>query len=197
MKRRPYRVYEHHRIHFITLTVIDWIDIFTRPTLAKIIVDALDYSRKDGQLEIYAWCLMSNHLHVVCCAGKDFRFGDVMRNFKSNTSKQLIQQIKREGESRRSWMLPAFKHATAHLKRPQNFKVWKTGYHALTARDGNALWRMIFYTHNNPVKAGWVELPEDYMYSSARNYAGRKALIPIDQLSYLTISGRRHKLRQA
>ena len=39
--------------------------------------------------------------------------------------------------------------------------------------------RMV-YIHDNPVKAGLVEKPEDYLYSSARNYSGLKVVIEVD-----------------
>ena len=34
-------------------------------------------------------------------------------------------------------------------------------------------WQKIDYIHNNPVKAGIVEYPEEYLYSSAKNYLGK------------------------
>jgi hypothetical protein len=37
--------------------------------------------------------------------------------------------------------------------------------------------------HNNPVRAGIVEKPEDYLYSSARNYAELESLIEIERIS--------------
>ena len=35
------------------------------------------------------------------------------------------------------------------------------------------------YLHNNPVMAGFVEKPEDWLYSSARNYQGMKGIIDV------------------
>ncbi|HEX5152617.1 MAG TPA: hypothetical protein VFW07_14300 [Parafilimonas sp.] len=48
-------------------------------------------------------------------------------------------------------------------------------------------WQKLDYIHGNPVKAGFVEKPEDYLYSSARNYYGMKGLIDIDMLDPLII----------
>ena len=36
------------------------------------------------------------------------------------------------------------------------------------------------YIHENPVKEGIVQKPEDYLYSSARDYAGMKGLVEIE-----------------
>lgn len=36
------------------------------------------------------------------------------------------------------------------------------------------------YIHDNPVKAGFVSHPEDFLYSSARDYSGVKGLVDVD-----------------
>ena len=50
--------------HFITLTVVDWVDVFTRPVYRHIFVESLNYCEAQKGLEIYAWVLMSNHAHL-------------------------------------------------------------------------------------------------------------------------------------
>ncbi len=55
-------------IYFLTMTVVDWVDIFTREDYRFVIVDSLKYCQKEKGLEIYAWCLMSNHLHLISSA---------------------------------------------------------------------------------------------------------------------------------
>lgn len=37
--------------------------------------------------------------------------------------------------------------------------------------------RNINYIHNNPVEEGLVSYPEDYVYSSARDYRGDKGIL--------------------
>jgi hypothetical protein len=48
-------------------------------------------------------------------------------------------------------------------------------------------WQKLEYIHQNPVKAGFVEKPEDYLYCSARSYQGMKGLMDIDMLDPLII----------
>ena len=52
-------------LYFTTSTVIDWMDVFTRPAYKQIIVDSLKYCQTQKGLEIYAWVLMTNHLHMI------------------------------------------------------------------------------------------------------------------------------------
>jgi hypothetical protein len=49
-------------VYFVTDTVVDWVDIFTRPIFNHVILESLAYCHKNKGLIIYAWVLMSNHL---------------------------------------------------------------------------------------------------------------------------------------
>ncbi len=68
-------------------------------------------------------------------------------------------------------MLGYFKEACSHLKREQNYKVWQDGYHAEICSSNKFIQQKLNYIHNNPVKDKIVANPEDYIFSSARNYA--------------------------
>ena len=52
-------------LYFTTSTVVDWVDIFTRPEYKHIILDSLAYCQESKGLDIYAWVLMTNHLHMI------------------------------------------------------------------------------------------------------------------------------------
>ena len=157
---------------FITITIVGWIDVFTRLSQKDAIIKALQYCQIHTGLEIYAYCLMSNHIHLLCKGVNEFVLSDVIRDFKKFTSKQIIKIIVAEPEIRREWMLNYFQQACDHLKREQHYKVWQNGYHAKLVSSNGFLQQKINYIHNNPVKAKIVTLPEDYYFSSARNYAG-------------------------
>ena len=157
---------------FITLTTVGWIDIFTRLNQKYIIINALKYCQQNKGLEIYAYCLMSSHIHLMCKATNGFILSDVIRDFKKHTSKEIILTIRDEPESRREWMLDYFQNACEHLKREQQYKVWQNGYHAEIIETNWFIKKKVNYIHFNPVREKLVALPEDYYFSSARNYAG-------------------------
>ena len=75
-------MYLNRVLYFTTSTIIDWVDIFTRPTYKHIVVDSLSYCQSHKGLNIYAWVLMSNHLHMIVDTTDDNTVGDVMRDFK-------------------------------------------------------------------------------------------------------------------
>lgn len=76
-----YFITDQNATYFLTFTVIDWIDIFTRREYKFVITDSLNYCVNNKGLEIFAWCLMSNHLHLVGRAREHFRISDIIRDF--------------------------------------------------------------------------------------------------------------------
>lgn len=73
---------------------------------------------------------------------------------------------------RSGWLLCYFAKACEHLKRDQSYKIWQDGYHAEIIETNWFIKQKVNYIYNNPVKDKIVTLPEDYYFSSARNYAG-------------------------
>jgi REP element-mobilizing transposase RayT len=146
--------------------------VFTRLNQKYNIINALNYCQKNKGLEIYAYVMMSNHLHLLCKATNGFVLSDVIRDFKKFTSKKILQTINEEPESRREWMLEYFQKVCQHLKREQQFKVWQDGYHTELVETNWFIKQKVNYIHNNPVKDKIVTEPEEYYFSSARNYAG-------------------------
>jgi REP element-mobilizing transposase RayT len=166
-----YKATSTEEAYFITITTVGWVDVFTRLNQKYVVINALQHCQENKGLEIYAYCIMSSHIHLLCKATNGFILSDVMRDFKKFTSKKIIQILIEEPESRREWMLGLFKKACAHLKREQEYKVWQDGYHAEIVETNWFIKQKINYIHNNPVKEKIVTLPEDYYFSSARNYA--------------------------
>ncbi len=77
-------------VFFVTDTVVDWVDIFTRPVYKHIIVDSLKYCQQHKGLIIYAWVLMSNHLHAIVGTTGDNALSDIWRDFKKFTSREIL-----------------------------------------------------------------------------------------------------------
>ena len=100
--------------YFITLTTVGWIDIFTRLNQKQNIISSLQYCQEHKGLEIYAYFIMSSHIHLLCKTTNAFILNDVMRDFKKFTSKKIIELINNEPESRQEWLLDYFKKASAH-----------------------------------------------------------------------------------
>ena len=162
---------EIDQAYFITITTVGWVDVFTRLNQKYDIINALKYCQENKGIEIYAYCLMHSHVHLFCKAVGQYKLSEIMRDFKKFTSKNIIRSISEEPESRREWMLDYFKKSCENLAREQNFKVWQNGYHAEIIYSNKFIKEKIHYIHQNPVDEKIVTEPENYYFSSARNYA--------------------------
>lgn len=177
-----YRVRNHEEIHFITFTIVDWVDIFIRPVYKDLIIESLKYCQQHKGLQLYGYCLMTNHLHLLASATLPAKLPDIVRDFKKHTNKKLIKLIEEENESRRDWMLYRFKYHAKFNVRISDYKVWQDGYHAIECDTAEILAQKLNYIHQNPVTAQIVEEPEHYIYSSAKNYAGEQRLLNVEIL---------------
>lgn len=179
-----YKISDPEGIYFCTFATVGWIDLFTRQVYRDIVVQNLRFCQEQKGLQLFAWVIMSNHLHLIAAHEKGNLSG-LLRDFKSFTSKQLYQAIHEEPESRRNWMLRMFEWAGRHNPNNKDFQVWQQDNHPkqLLPYDGSSFMRQkLDYLHQNPVRAGWVDEPEEYVYSSARNYADRPGLLKVDFL---------------
>ncbi len=164
--------------YFLTLTVVGWIDVFTRKNHKDAIIESLRYCISNKGLNVYSYCLMTNHLHLIVNTNTPHELKDVIRDFKRHTSKTIIEQIKNAPESRREWMLREFEKAGIESTKHKNYKFWQTGNHAIELFNERFLWDKINYIHNNPLEEGFVDRPEDWNYSSASNYQEKESLLP-------------------
>ena len=167
--------------YFVTFQIVNWIDIFTRKIYRDIVIDNLHYCQQNKGLEIFSFVVMSNHLHLLI-RSKSGKLSDTIRDFKSFTAKQILSAIKSEPESRRDWMLKLFELSAKQNKRNELFQVWTHENHAEEIFSNQFILQKINYIHENPVRAGIVEKAEDYLYTSARYFAGMDCLLKIDEI---------------
>jgi REP element-mobilizing transposase RayT len=167
-------------VFFVTDTVVDWVDIFTRPVYKHIIIDSLKYCQQHKGLIIYAWVLMSNHLHAIVGTKGENTLSDIWRDFKKFTSKEILNALlTMPNESRRDRMLNRFEYSGKNDKKIKNYRFWQEGNDAQEIFINDYFEQKLNYIHYNPVIAEFVNRPEDYRYSSAIDWAGGKGLLDV------------------
>jgi len=165
-----YRITDQQDLYFLTATVVDWVDVFTRKELAEIVIDSLRFCQQRKGLLLYAWCLMPSHLHLIASAKEGFSLSDVMRDSKKHTSKKIVAAIHDIQESRKRWMLDRFEFAGRYNPKIEFFKFWQDGNHPVLLDSPEKLRQRLDYVHENPVSAGLVYESHHYVYSSAIDY---------------------------
>ena len=166
--------------HYITATVVDWIDIFTRQTYRDSIIESLDYCIKNKEMILYGYVIMSNHIHLII-QSEDGKLSDLIRDFKKFTAKNILEKIQVVPESRKEWMLERFKLAAEKHTRNKNYQFWQYGNHAEEIYTNKFMWSKLDYIHLNPVRAGLVEKASHYIYSSASNYINDSGFLKIEK----------------
>ncbi len=166
-----YKVYEGG-LFFVTLTVAGWIDVFTRNDYADFVEANLNYCVKNKGLNVYAYCIMPSHVHLIASSEKGL-VTSILRDFKSYTSKKLIEMIANHpAESRKEWMLYLFEFHANKIKHNSQFNFWKQNNHPIDLWNPEITRRTMDYIHNNPVEAKLVNAPENYIYSSVNPGCG-------------------------
>ena len=111
-----YQIYDQHSLYYLTFQIVNWVDVFTRLAYKEIIIDSLNYCRKNKGLELYGYVIMTNHIHLIARSKESNQLSDTIRDFKKFTSKKLIEAIKDHPESRREWLLRKFSYEAQKLR---------------------------------------------------------------------------------
>jgi len=132
MSADNYFITDQNGVYFLTFTVTDWVDVFTRKEYKTVIAD-----------------------------------------------KDILKKIETEPESRRDWLLYRFEFAGKFDNRIKKYKFWQETNHAILLDTNEMIEQRINYTHENPVRAMIVWNQEDYLFSSARDFAGEKGYVNV------------------
>ena len=178
---RNYKFHDQQLPYFVTFTVVKWIDIFTRKEYKDILIDSLKYCMANKGLEVYAWVIMSNHIHLIV-QSEEGKLSDLIRDFKKFIAKNILDKIQSSPESRKEWMLERFKLAAQKHHRNKEYQFWQYGNHAEEIYSTGFMWSKLHYIHLNPVRAGLVAKASEYIYSSAGNYVNNSGLLEIEKV---------------
>jgi putative transposase len=177
---RRFKIHNQQEVYFVTFTVLNWIDVFTRDDYRQIIVESLKYCQQNKGLRLFAWCIMTNHVHLIVGSDGINRLEFIIRDLKSYTSRQIRLCMKEHpAESRKEWMLWFFTRAGIYNSNNIDWQLWQQHSHPIELSNGTMAKQRLDYLHNNPVKAGFVFEPQHWKWSSAYDYCGGKGLIEV------------------
>lgn len=175
---RNYKFYNPEGIYFVSFAVVNWLDVFTRNDYKDILIDSLSYCQQEKGMEIIAWCVMTNHVHLIFRSIKGLKPELLLGDFKRFTSKKIVKAIQENHkESRREFLLEQFKESAKKISNVKNYQFWRHDNRPIELWSNKVIQQKIDYVHQNPVKEGLVFREEDYVYSSAIDYAGEVGLL--------------------
>ena len=155
--------------YFVTFTVVEWLNVFTKPEYLKILWDSLQYCRKEKGMNLYGFVFMTHHVHLIVSAGReDIKLWQIIRDFKKFTAQKIISVMQKE-ENRR-WILDVMKEAGAKNNANTQYQFWIQDDGAEEIVSEKFFLQKLNYIHQNPVRAEIVTDACGYVWSSARLY---------------------------
>jgi putative transposase len=176
---RKYKFHDNDKLYFISFATAHWIDVFVRDEYMTTIVDSCKFCQEKKGLEIYGWCIMPSHIHMIIGSKKN-KLEDIVRDMKSYTSttmKKLIQENSQE--SRKEWMIWMMERAGKKNGNNNDWQFWQEHNKPLEITSQEMFDKTLDYIHLNPVQAGFIARPEDWKYSSAKDFYGLKGFIEL------------------
>ena len=178
-----YKIQKGDASYFVTFTITDWIRVLADDSFKIIVIDSIRYCQQHKGLQVYGYCIMPNHVHMIIQATGEGSVSDILRDLKTFTSKAITKKLELEKPDGYEIILARFAEAGKPLKRIKKYKVWQDGNMAEWLYSNRFILQKLNYTHNNPVKAGLCSEPWDYAFSSATNYAEKTSLLEVKLLS--------------
>jgi REP element-mobilizing transposase RayT len=176
---RKYKFHQPDQLYFISFAVVGWLDVFIRNEYRDILLESWKYCIRHKGLEIYGWCIMTSHVHLIIGSHME-PMSNIIRDMKKYTSGRLIRSIQENPrESRREWMLSFFRQAGEQNSQNKIYQFWQQDNHPVVLISIAVAYQKLEYIHANPVRAWFVEYASAYAYSSAKNYSGGKGIIDI------------------
>lgn len=175
---RNYKFHNPEGVYFVSFAVVNWLAVFTNKKYIDIVLDSLVFCQQKKGMEIHAWCIMPTHIHLIFRSVGSQKPALLLGDFKRFTSRNIVNALQEDShESRREEFLRQFQIKASKSTNVADFQFWQHDNHPIELWTNDVIQQKIDYIHNNPVKAGIVFNPEDYLYSSATDYAGKKGLI--------------------
>jgi REP element-mobilizing transposase RayT len=175
--RSRYKITDKDGFYFITSTIVEWIPVFTNKPYFDLMIESFSYCRQHKGLQLFGYVIVDNHFHAVVGGSNLSR---TIADLKKFTAKTILAQLQQDNKA---WLLNQLAYYKKRHKVHSDHQVWQEGYHPELIISAEMLTQKLDYIHYNPVKRGYVALPEHWLYSSARNYLlGDHSVIELDPL---------------
>ena len=106
---RNYKFHNPEGVYFVSFAVVEWLDVFIRNEYKTILINSLRFCQQNKNMEIFVWCIMSNHVHLIFRSAGEQKPGLLIGDFKRFTSKAIVNTIKENpNESLKEFLLEQF-----------------------------------------------------------------------------------------
>jgi putative transposase len=172
--------FDEHHLYYVTCTIAGWKPLFTNPVYVDIVLQSLDWLRRYGHIQLFAFVVMPTHLHAII-KPLTSTANQLVQRFASYTAHEILRQLRQDSKTE---LLTFFQQA-AQEDHDRGHRIWEEAL-AKNVYSEAFLFQKMEYIHNNPVDKDWHLVTDraDYLYSSACFYdRGEKPIIEVDDVA--------------
>jgi REP element-mobilizing transposase RayT len=166
MGRRGRLNFTNESLFFVTTTVVDFTRVFIKDIYCDLLIKNILHYQRKYRFSILAYVIMPSHFHWIVEVNKQSgTISDIMRDIKKYSAWDIMEEIEKFDKN----LVEVFTNAAKSYP-SQKRKFWMQRFDDQVIRNEKMFWVKLHYIHNNPVEADLADKPEDYKYSSSRNY---------------------------
>ena len=154
--------YAKDHADYITITCLEWKPVLADDSYKNIVLDSLGFLTSGKRVNIFAFVIMSNHLHMIWQMLDEHKREDVRRDFLRYTGQQILKGLRMQQSD---FLQELYVNA-----KDRKYQVWERNALSIPLYSDSFFHQKLDYIHNNPVRAGLCRYPEEYHYSSALFY---------------------------
>ncbi|MBX7061968.1 MAG: transposase [Pyrinomonadaceae bacterium] len=158
-----FRISRDSPAYFLTSVAHNRLPIFQKDAIKQVVCDAFNEARISGGIMVFAFVIMADHTHVLTDNAREIK--DVLRYLNGISAKRLIDHLKEKGYEDSLAKLRIQERGKSH-----KHSVYEHHPNAIRITGEDAFMQKVNYIHLNPVRSGSVEHPDDYLFSSARQW---------------------------
>jgi len=137
-------IHDPSHLYFITSSLVEWLPLFANNKYASIVLNSLDWHRKQKQILLYAFVIMPTHLHWISKPCEPFTVSEVLQSFASYTAHEILKALRSNGQD--DWLAVFADHA----KPGKKHHIWQKPL-AKNVYSKEFLYEKLEYIHSNPV----------------------------------------------
>ena len=165
-------IYLDNHSYFFTSKIVESISVFELQRAKEILLDLMNFYREKYKTKIQAYVIMPTHLHLIVNSQEGENIKSFIQNLLRKSSIRIVKCFEENSEHsvdimKSQRILKSFKNLA---NMPSQHRVWKEKSRGVPLYTDRVMKIKLDYIHNNPVRAGLVKEPQDYLYSSFRNY---------------------------
>ena len=176
---KAFQIDETLGIYFVTFTVNHWIHVFNREQPVQILMDSLRFCINNKGLRVLGYVLMPNHFHGIIYHVQ-FDSDELVKtitSFRKYTGSNIVTFFKDSNQN------DIIDRLSDHTRRDRRIEFWQPGWQAEGISSESFFQQKLNYMHQNPVRKGWVDAPQEWKYSSAGFWLdGEEGVLPIHLL---------------